>query len=67
MLEAGKKIDAMNKLELINIVSVPHMKGNVGRKVSDMYSKILMDEQKATPEVIKRDREALLRKLRSTR
>jgi len=64
MLNAGKKIDAMNKIELINIVSVPHMKAGDGRKVADAYTKIINGEEKLSPEIIKRDREALLRKLR---
>jgi hypothetical protein len=64
MLKSAQKLDAGEKLELINIISVPHLKGNGGKKVSDIYRNILNSDEEIDLEVIKKDRQLLLKRLR---
>lgn len=64
MLKAGQRIDAKEKMELINISAIPHLKKTDSRKIIDFYSGILEDEEEIGAERIKRDRELLLKKLK---
>lgn len=64
LVDASRRLEAQQKLELINIVSVPHLKKADSRRIIDSYFKILSPEGKPDQETIKKERAALLKKLR---
>lgn len=64
-LHAANKIDAMERLKMINVISIPHIKKAEANKIIRDLRKVFEDRGGiATPEEIKRDRERLMRKLR---
>lgn len=62
-VKTASKIDAMERLKMINVVSMPHMKKADSDKIIRSLKRVLDDEE-ATPEQIKLDRERLMRKLK---
>jgi len=64
MLSAARRLDASEKLDYINIVSVPHLKKREGSKIVDYFKKMLQTDTKVDAETIKRDRQLLLKKLK---
>lgn len=62
-VKTASKIDAMERLKMINVVSMPHMKKADSDKMIRSLKRVLDDEE-ATPEQIKLDRERLMRKLK---
>lgn len=63
MVRAVKKLDASDRLEMISIVSFPNQTKVERQKTIDRYLKVLRGDRPADPESVKRDREALLKKL----
>lgn len=64
LIKAAGVLEAKQNLELINIISVPHLKKVDARKIIDAYSKILRGDEKVDSEQIKKERAALLKRLR---
>lgn len=63
LLNEAIKIDADEKLQLISIVSVPHMK-DVDRKAMIKQYKLISDRgERVSEEDIKRNRKLLLKKI----
>lgn len=64
LITQAQKYDAKEKLELINIFSIPYMKPAQQREVIKNYKQILMLGEKLDYDKIKRDRQALIGILR---
>lgn len=64
MIKYAQRVDAQSKLELINIVSVPHLKRADSKKIIEVYRKIIENDDTFDKERIEKDRKALAKVLR---
>jgi hypothetical protein len=66
LLHAAQRIDAAEKIQLLNILTVadPNTKRSERSKFIRQYQQIVDGPEEVTPEIIRRDRALLLKKLR---